>query len=133
VALLAAAEGPNDGSLVMTMDVCDDYTLRSWILSFGRAARVLAPAQLVEWISEELEQAGRQYDAGALLPSFDDGAQPLLPFAFERLASLPRVVEDDAAPRGSSESSLATVIGGSRRGVSQSSHRPRGRMKLAKT
>ena len=74
-----------DGSLVMTMDVCDDYTLRSWILSFGRAARVLAPAPLVEWISEELEQAGRQYDAGALLPSFDDGAQPLLPLAFERL------------------------------------------------
>ena len=50
-----------DGSLVMTMDVCDDYTLRSWILSFGRAARVLAPAELVEWISEELGQAGRQY------------------------------------------------------------------------
>ena len=39
----------------------------------------------------------------------------------------------DAASRGSSESSLATVIGGSGRGVSQSSHRPRGRMKLANT
>jgi len=75
-----------DGSLVMTMDVCDDYTLRSWILSFGRAARVLAPAELVEWISEELGQAGRQYDAGARLPSFDDEAQPSLPFALERLA-----------------------------------------------
>ena len=75
-----------DGSLVMTMDVCDDYTLRSWVLSFGRAARVLAPAPLVEWIAEELEQAGRQDHAGALLPSFDDEAQPSLPFAFERLA-----------------------------------------------
>jgi hypothetical protein len=71
---------------VMTMDVCDDYTLRSWILSFGRAARVLAPAALVEWISEELGQAGRQYEAGALLPSFDDEAQPSLPFAIDRLA-----------------------------------------------
>ncbi|AMY07701.1 hypothetical protein LuPra_00879 [Luteitalea pratensis] len=46
---------------------------------------------------------------------------------------LPRVVGDDAASRGSSGSSLATVIGGSGRGVSQSSHRPRGRMKLANT
>ena len=50
-----------DGSVVLTMDVCDDYTLRSWILSFGRGARVLAPAPLVEWVSEELEEAGRQY------------------------------------------------------------------------
>ena len=69
-----------DGSVVMTMDVCDDYTLRSWILSFGRGARVLAPASLVEWVSKELEEAGRQYGEGGLLPAFGDDMQPLLPF-----------------------------------------------------
>jgi predicted DNA-binding transcriptional regulator YafY len=68
-----------DGSVVMTMDVCDDYTLRSWILSFGRGARVQAPASLVAWISEELEETGRQYKDGGL-PAFADDAQPLLPF-----------------------------------------------------
>jgi proteasome accessory factor B len=75
-----------DGSVVMTMDVCDDYSLRSWILSFGRSARVLAPAQLVEWISDELDHAGRQYGAGGLTPPVDDDLQPGLPFPFERLA-----------------------------------------------
>jgi predicted DNA-binding transcriptional regulator YafY len=74
-----------DGSVVMTMDVCDDYTLRSWILSFGRGARVLAPAALVEWISDELAEAGRQYGDGGLLPALADDTQPPLPFAFARL------------------------------------------------
>jgi hypothetical protein len=69
-----------DGSVVLTMDVCDDYTLRSWILSFGRGARVLAPAPLVEWVSEELAEAGQ-------LPAFVDDAQPPLPFAFARLGA----------------------------------------------
>jgi predicted DNA-binding transcriptional regulator YafY len=75
-----------DGSVLLTMEVCDDYTLRSWILSFGRRARVMAPASLVDFISEELEQAGRQYGADGVPPSFDDDAQPLLPFAFERFS-----------------------------------------------
>ena len=44
----------------MTMDISDDYALRSWILSFGRSARVLAPPELVDWIVEELGHAGRQ-------------------------------------------------------------------------
>jgi hypothetical protein len=73
--------------VVVAMDLCDDCTLRSWILSFGRGARVLAPAPLVEAISEELDQAGRQYGPGGFLPPFDDEAQPLLPFAFERLTT----------------------------------------------
>ena len=71
----------------MTMDVCDDYTLAELDPQLrpggpGAGAR----AALVEWVSEELEEAGRQYDDGGLLPSFDDEAQPLLPFALERLA-----------------------------------------------
>jgi predicted DNA-binding transcriptional regulator YafY len=75
-----------DGSVVVTMDVCDDYTLRSWILSFGRGAQVLAPAPLVQWISEELGEAGGQYGESGRLAAFADDAQPLLPFAFDRLA-----------------------------------------------
>jgi WYL domain len=31
-----------DGSVVMTLDVCDDYALRSWILGSGRLVRVIA-------------------------------------------------------------------------------------------
>jgi len=74
-----------DGAVVVTMDVCDDYTLRSWILSFGRGAQVLAPPPLVEWISEELAQAGGQYGERGRLAAFADDAQALLPFAFDRL------------------------------------------------
>lgn len=73
-----------DGSVVLTMDVCDDYTLRSWILSFGRGARVLAPAPLVEWVSEELAEAG-PYGEGGPMAAFADDMQPHLPFAFARL------------------------------------------------
>src|SRR5262249_32098486 len=32
-----------DGSVVVTLDVCRDRALQSWILSFGPQARVLAP------------------------------------------------------------------------------------------
>ena len=77
-----------DGSVVLTIDVCDDYTLRSWILSFGRGARVLAPAHLVEWVTEELAEAGRQYGEGGQLPAFADDLQPPLPFAFARLGGV---------------------------------------------
>jgi proteasome accessory factor B len=77
-----------DGSVVMSMEVCDDYTLRSWILSFGRGAQVLAPPALVQWISEELAQAGGQYGEGGRQAAFAEDAQPSLPFAFDRLARI---------------------------------------------
>jgi predicted DNA-binding transcriptional regulator YafY len=32
----------SEGSVVMTLQVCDDYALRSWTLGFGRYVRVLA-------------------------------------------------------------------------------------------
>jgi predicted DNA-binding transcriptional regulator YafY len=75
-----------DGSVVMTLDVSDDYALRSWILGFGRFVRVLAPASLVEWVREELEQTREQYTSGELAVS-DSEAQARLPFLFDRLAS----------------------------------------------
>jgi hypothetical protein len=74
--------------VVLTMDVCDDYRLRSWILSFGRGARVLAPAPLVKWFSDELAEPGRQYGAGGRLPAFADDTQPPLPFAFAGLGGV---------------------------------------------
>ena len=49
-----------DGSVVMTLEVSDDYALRQWILGFGRSVRVLAPDALVDWIVEELDETRQQ-------------------------------------------------------------------------
>src|SRR5262249_26776156 len=46
------------GRLLMTLDVCLDRALRSWILSFGPFARVVAPAALAKEIAEQFEEAG---------------------------------------------------------------------------
>ena len=50
-----------DGGVRLTMDVCHDWALRSWILSWGPFARVLSPAPLARTIRAELEAAGTQY------------------------------------------------------------------------
>jgi predicted DNA-binding transcriptional regulator YafY len=50
-----------DGGITVTMNVSNDFALRSWILSFGALARVVAPAALAEAIAEELENAKRLY------------------------------------------------------------------------
>jgi predicted DNA-binding transcriptional regulator YafY len=50
-----------DGGVVMSLDVCNDWALRSWILSFGQAARVLKPAALATQIKGEIERAGARY------------------------------------------------------------------------
>jgi proteasome accessory factor B len=77
----------SDGSVVMTLDVCDDYALRSWILGFGRYVRVLTPATLVAWVQDEVEGTLAQYPSrGTPRPTENDG-QPALPFLFNRLAS----------------------------------------------
>jgi proteasome accessory factor B len=77
----------SDGSVVMTLQVSDDYALRSWILGFGRFVRVLAPDPLVEWIEEELDQAREQYASGAGVRVTDSDIQPGLPFLFNRLVT----------------------------------------------
>jgi predicted DNA-binding transcriptional regulator YafY len=53
-----------DGSVVLTLDVCNDWALRSWILSFGPLARVLSPAPLAAQIKEEIDQASARYLTG---------------------------------------------------------------------
>jgi len=50
-----------DGSVHVTMNVCHDWALRSWILSWGPFARVVAPAALARTIRADLETAGTRY------------------------------------------------------------------------
>jgi predicted DNA-binding transcriptional regulator YafY len=74
-----------DGSAEMTLDVCDDPPLRSWILSFGPLVRVVSPPRLSQTVLQELERARANY-----VPSIEaepgDSAmvereiQPTLPF-----------------------------------------------------
>jgi len=51
-----------DQGLVVTLSVCNDAALRSWILSWGAAARVLAPASLAEDVRGALRNATAQYE-----------------------------------------------------------------------
>jgi predicted DNA-binding transcriptional regulator YafY len=73
-----------DGSVVMTLQVCDDYALRQWILGFGPNVRVLSPASLVGWIIDQLDTSREQYETGAF--AVDSEAQPALPFLFGQIA-----------------------------------------------
>jgi predicted DNA-binding transcriptional regulator YafY len=49
------------GGIVMTLAVCIDRALRSWILSFGPLARILSPQELAADIAGQLEQARSLY------------------------------------------------------------------------
>jgi predicted DNA-binding transcriptional regulator YafY len=51
----------DDGRLVLTLNVCIDPALRSWILSFGPFARVLAPEALAHEIARQIDQARARY------------------------------------------------------------------------
>jgi predicted DNA-binding transcriptional regulator YafY len=55
-------EGP-DGAVSVTLNVCHDWGLRSWILSWGPFARVVSPARLVKEIHADLDAAGDRYTA----------------------------------------------------------------------
>jgi predicted DNA-binding transcriptional regulator YafY len=50
-----------DGHLVLSLKVCVDKALRSWILSFGPTARVAAPEALTRDIASQIEQAHARY------------------------------------------------------------------------
>jgi predicted DNA-binding transcriptional regulator YafY len=45
----------------MTLDVCLDRALQSWILSFGPFARVVSPHSLAREIAAQFEEARAQY------------------------------------------------------------------------
>ena len=50
-----------DGRVRLTMDVCHDWALRSWILSWGPFTRVVSPAPLAAAIRADLDAAGSHY------------------------------------------------------------------------
>ena len=50
-----------EGGIRLTMNVCHDWALRSWILSWGPFARVVSPAPLARTIRADLEAAGAHY------------------------------------------------------------------------
>ena len=52
----------NDGGLTLSMKVCHDWALRSWILSWGPFARVVSPASLANEVRSDLQSAHSQYD-----------------------------------------------------------------------
>lgn len=51
----------SDGRLMMSMDVCHDWALRSWILGWGPFARVVTPAGLAQEIKADLAAAFARY------------------------------------------------------------------------
>ena len=51
----------SDGRITMTMDVSNDWALRSWLLGFGGAVRVIRPASLATAIAEECRRTAAQY------------------------------------------------------------------------
>jgi predicted DNA-binding transcriptional regulator YafY len=50
-----------DGGVVLALDVCNDWALRSWILSFGGMARAVTPPALVDQIKAEIDRAAERY------------------------------------------------------------------------
>ncbi len=81
-----------DGSVVIRLNVCVDFALQAWILSFGPLAQVLEPKRLAERVYEQLEEARDQY-----MPRLFDAApeaarapHPRLPFRSARRGPAPR-------------------------------------------
>ncbi len=50
-----------DGSLRLTLDVCNDWALKSWVLGFGGLATVISPPSLAAEITAELDAARGNY------------------------------------------------------------------------
>ena len=49
------------GGLHLTMNVCHDWALRSWVLSWGAFARVVSPPALAADIKSDLQSAASRY------------------------------------------------------------------------
>jgi predicted DNA-binding transcriptional regulator YafY len=49
------------GGILVALDVCNDWALRSWILSFGPLARVVSPPSLAAQIRDEIDKARAHY------------------------------------------------------------------------
>jgi predicted DNA-binding transcriptional regulator YafY len=73
-----------DGRVRLSLKVCDDWALRTWVLGFGGHVRVIGPKTLATAIYDEIARARGQY-----VPRFDfdeaaapasGAAHPSLPF-----------------------------------------------------
>ena len=51
-----------DGRLRMTLDVSNDWALRSWVLGFGASVRVVRPTALADALLDELKRACHVYE-----------------------------------------------------------------------
>jgi predicted DNA-binding transcriptional regulator YafY len=51
----------DDGALMLTLHVCHDWALRSWILSWGPFARVISPTKLGALVRADLDAARALY------------------------------------------------------------------------
>ena len=56
------AEDQPDGSVHLTLQVSNDWALRSWILGYGPLARVISPPELAAQILDQLERAKGLYE-----------------------------------------------------------------------
>ena len=56
-----SAADRKDGGVLLSLDVCNDWALRSWILSFGPLARVVTPKALADQIKGEIDRAAERY------------------------------------------------------------------------
>lgn len=54
-------EDRDDGGLVLTMELCNDYALRAWVLGFGPSARAIAPKSLVQSVVDAVIETRRRY------------------------------------------------------------------------
>ena len=59
----------DDGSLIVTLHVCHDWALRSWILGWGPFARVVAPDELAADVAADLRAAATHYPQHESQPS----------------------------------------------------------------
>jgi len=50
-----------EGGLRLTMNVCHDWALRSWVLGWGAFARVISPPALAGEIKTDLQAAAARY------------------------------------------------------------------------
>ncbi len=51
-----------DGRVRLTLDVSNDWALRSWVLGFGASVRVVAPTALADAVLDELKRACHVYE-----------------------------------------------------------------------
>ena len=75
-----AIEELPDGAVRMTLDVSNDWALRSWLLGFGASVRVVRPAALADALLDEFKRGCRVYEPGlALEPRTPPDPGPPLP------------------------------------------------------